>query len=51
MSRVVVVVNFIMRRVQACKERVHSGFDFKGDTNDTRERTGSDEGGYATPRH
>ena len=32
MSRVVVVVNFILRRVHPCKERAHAGFDFKGDT-------------------
>ena len=39
MSGVVVVVNFIMRRVQPCKERAHPTFDFKGDTDGTRERT------------
>ena len=33
MNVVVVAVNFIMRRVQPCKERAHVGFDFKGDTN------------------
>ena len=38
MSGVVVAVNFIMRRVQPCKERAHVGFDFKGNTNDTQER-------------
>ena len=35
MNGVVVVVNFIMRRLQPYKERAHPGFDFKGDTNDT----------------
>ena len=39
MSGVVVAVNFILRRVQTCKERAHVGFDFKGDTDGTRERT------------
>ena len=39
MSGVVVAVNFILRHVQLCKERAHAGFDFKGDTNSTRERT------------
>ena len=38
MSGVVVAVNFIVRRVQPCKERAHPGFDFKGDTDGTRER-------------
>ena len=38
MSGVVVVVNFIMCRVQPYKERAHPGFDFKGDINDARER-------------
>ena len=35
---VVVAVSFIVRRVQPCKERAHLGFDFKGDTDGTRER-------------
>ena len=39
MSRIVVMVNFILRRIQPCKERAHAGFDFKGDTDDTQERT------------
>ena len=39
MNDVVMAVNFIMRRVQPCKERAHPGFDFKGDTDGTRERT------------
>ena len=34
-----VVASFIVRRVQPCKERAHAGFDFKGDTDGTRERT------------
>ena len=38
MSRVVVAVNFILRRVQPCKERAYVGFDFKGDTDGTQER-------------
>ena len=33
-----VAVSFIVRRIQPCKERAHAGFDFKGDTDDTRER-------------
>ena len=37
-SRVMVAVNFIMRHMQPCKERAHVGFDFKGDTDGTRER-------------
>ena len=39
MSGVVVAVNFILHRVQPCKERAHPGFDYKGDTDGTRERT------------
>ena len=39
MSGVVVAVNFILCHVQPCKERAHPGFDFKGDTDGTRERT------------
>ena len=35
-----VAVSFIVRRVQPCKERGHAGYDFKGDTDGTRERTG-----------
>ena len=35
MSGVVVVVNFILRRIQPYKERAHPGFDFKGDTDGT----------------
>ena len=38
MNRVVVLVSFIVRRVHPCKERAHAGFDFKGDTDGTRER-------------
>ena len=38
MSRVVVAVNFTMRHIQPCKERAQAGFDFKGDTDGTRER-------------
>ena len=34
-----VAASFIVRRIQPCKERAHAGFDFKGDTDDTRERT------------
>ena len=33
-----VAASFIVRRIQPCKERAHAGFDFKGDTNGTRER-------------
>ena len=33
-----VAASFIVRHVQPYKERAHMGFDFKGDTNDTRER-------------
>jgi len=39
MNGVVVAVSFIVRRVQPCKGRAHPGFDFKGDTDGTRERT------------
>ena len=35
MSRIVVMVNFILRRIQPCKERAHASFDFKGDTDGT----------------
>jgi len=34
-----VAASFIVRRVQPCKERAHVGFDFKGDTDSTWERT------------
>ena len=34
-----VALSIIVRHVQPCKERAHTGFDFKGDTDDTRERT------------
>ena len=33
-----VVVSFIVRRVQPYKERAHIGFDFKGDDDGTQER-------------
>ena len=35
-----VAASFIVRRIQPCKERAHAGYDFKGDTDGTRERTG-----------
>ena len=35
-----VAASFIVHRVQPCKERAHLGFDFKGDDDGTRERTG-----------
>ena len=38
-NRVVVAVSFIVRHIHPYKERAHMGFDLKGDTNDTRERT------------
>ena len=31
--------SFIVRRIQPYKERAQTGYDFKGDTDDTRERT------------
>ena len=34
-----VAASFIVRRVQLYKERAHVGFDFKGDTDSTWERT------------
>ena len=34
-----VAASFIVRRVQPCKERAHAGYDFKGNTDGTRERT------------
>ena len=30
--------SFIVRRIQPCKERAHSAFEFKGETDGTRER-------------
>ena len=33
-----VALSFIARRVQPCKERAHPSFEFKGETNGTRER-------------
>ena len=32
-----VVVSFIVRRIQPCKERAHPAFEFKGETDGTRE--------------
>ena len=37
MNVVVVAVSFIVRCTQPYMERVHSGFDFKGDTDGTQE--------------
>ena len=34
-----VAASFIVRHVLPCKERAHAGFDFKGDTDGTQERT------------
>ena len=31
--------SFIVHRVQPCKERAHPGFDYRGDDDETRERT------------
>ena len=33
-----VAASFIVRRIQPCKERTHPGFEFKGETDGTRER-------------
>ena len=33
-----VVASFIVRRVQPCKQRAHPAFEFKGETDGTRER-------------
>jgi len=33
-----VAASFIVHRVQPCKERVHLGFEFKGETDGTQER-------------
>ena len=33
-----VAASFIARRIQPCKERAHPGFEFKGETDGTRER-------------
>ena len=34
-----VAASFIVRRIQPCKERAHTGFDYRGDDDGTRERT------------
>ena len=34
-----VVASFIVRRIQPCKERAHPAFEFKGETDGTRERS------------
>ena len=39
MNDALVAMSFIVCHVQPCKERAHAGFDFKGDTDGTRERT------------
>ena len=33
-----VAASFIVCRIQPCKERAHPGFEFKGETDGTRER-------------
>ena len=33
-----VAASFIVHRIQPCKERAHPGFEFKGETDGTRER-------------
>ena len=33
-----VAASFIVRRVHSCKERAHPAFEFKGETDGTRER-------------
>ena len=38
MNDALVATSFIVRLVQPGKERAHMGFNFKGDTDDTRER-------------
>ena len=35
-----VAASFIVHRIQPFKERAHPGFEFKGETNGTRERPG-----------
>ena len=39
MNGELVAASFIVCRILPCKERAHTGFDFKGDTDDTRERS------------
>ena len=39
MNDELVASSFIVRRFQPCKERAHTGFDFKGDTDGTRQRS------------
>ena len=39
MNNGLVVASFIVHIIQPCKERAHVGFDFKGDTDGTRDRT------------
>jgi len=39
MKEALVAASFIVRRVPPDKERAHVGFDFKGDTDSTQERT------------
>jgi len=34
---VIVVMNFMFRRIQPCKERAHPVFEYQGDTDGTRE--------------
>jgi len=34
---VIMVMNFIFRRIQPYKERVHRGYEFRGETDSTRE--------------
>ena len=36
-DRVIVATNFMFRRIQPCKERAHPTFEFRGDTDGTRE--------------
>ena len=39
MNVVLEAASFIVHRIQPYKERAHAGFDFKRDTDGTRERT------------
>jgi len=34
-----VAVSFIVHRIQPCKEKAHPAFEFKGETDSTRERS------------
>lgn len=46
MNGVGVAVNFISRRTQPCKERMHPAYEYVGDVDTTREARGDENRGH-----